>query len=396
MAHIVHMIGGLGIGGAQSLLLTLAESMRGRPHRISVVNLHRTDWLADDLRALGVPVTTFPGKLYDMPRIVRICRLLRETDAAVIHTHLGDAHPVGALCGRLTGLPTVATIHTPQEDPPNNLRQSLRNGVERWALRHALDRIVAVGPRVGEVCAELYGGAKVTVIENAVRSLPSLSADERAAVRAEIMGDSDGGKSDGVLFIAVSRLSPEKAFPDLLTAFTRLLGDRPEAVLAIVGGGGLMTDLTERAAALGLGERVRFLGVRNDVARLLGASDVYVLSSIWEGLPVAMLEAMSVGIPVVVTSVGDIPTVLTPGSGVMVEPGNPDALAGAMRRMADDPALRAAMGAAGQRLVRERFGERRWTDQLCALYDAMLAERRPSRPILPAKALERLFQRHSS
>ncbi|WP_109107680.1 glycosyltransferase [Azospirillum sp. TSO35-2] len=374
MAHIVHIIDRLNIGGAQSLLVTLAQALRGRPHSMAVVSLHHDDTMAGAIRACGVPVTVLPGKLRDVGRIAEVCRLLQETNADLIHTHLGFAHVTGTLCGRLMGLPVVASLHSMQEHPAERFRDLVHYRLQRWVLRTLCDRIIAVGPHVAVARAGYVGRARMEVIENAVIPPPPLSAGRRAAVRHSLLGSE---RDDGPLFIAVGRLSAEKGFADLIDAFAIFGRSDPRAALAIVGGGELMGALRAQVAGHGLDGRVFLPGARTDVPELLAASDVFVMPSHWEGMPVAVLEAMAAGLPVVATRVGDLPNLVSDRTGLLVEPQDPAALAGALSSIAGTPDRWAPLGRAGKRLVDERYSPDVWASRLCRLYDEVLDGRWP-------------------
>jgi glycosyltransferase involved in cell wall biosynthesis len=148
-----------------------------------------------------------------------------------------------------------------------------------------------------------------------------------------------------LLFMIVANLRPQKGYQVLLDA-ARTIADRGVPVrIAAVGGGPLSTTLHARHAELALGDRFQFLGQREDVLELLAGADAFVLASLHEGLPVTLMEATSVGLPIVATSVGGIPQILeNEVDALLVPPGDPDALAEAMTRLALDPELRECLG----------------------------------------------------
>ncbi|MGH2524638.1 MAG: glycosyltransferase, partial [Anaerolineales bacterium] len=179
-----------------------------------------------------------------------------------------------------------------------------------------------------------------------VNLAPSLAAAERAAIRAELAGD-----PARPLLVAVGRLSHQKGYGDLLTAFATLRQTHPHAALIIAGGGGRHAELSAQIASLHLDHHAWLLGARNDVPRLLAASDIFVSASHWEGLPVAVLEAMAAGLPIVATSVGDVPRVVSAEAGLIVPPHQPDLLAGALRTLLDNPVQRQRLGEAARAYV---------------------------------------------
>jgi glycosyltransferase involved in cell wall biosynthesis len=230
-------------------------------------------------------------------------------------------------------------------------------------IRSCVQHVVAVGERVAQVHQKRFPNVPTTVIINAVDLVPPLSPEERTAVRQEIVGD-----PTRPLLIGVGRLVAQKAWGDLIDAFARLRTTHPSAILVIVGQGECSDEIQERITAHGLEGHVRLLGLRGDVPRLLAASDLYVSSSHLEGLSVALLEAMSAGLPVVVTGVGDAPKVVSDERGILVPPAQTEQLAEAMAAMLSYPERMRRCGKAAQRYVVERHSPMVWIDQLFTVY----------------------------
>jgi glycosyltransferase involved in cell wall biosynthesis len=185
----------------------------------------------------------------------------------------------------------------------------------------------------------------------------------RADLRAKL-----GLEPETVLFVTVAMLRPVKGVPDLLEAAALLRRQAPRVRYVIVGDGPERAWLERRAAALGLEGVVFFAGALSDVPSVLAAADVYVQPSLAEALPTSVLEAMAVCLPVVATSVGGVPEIVFPEqTGLLVPPGRPADLAAALARLLD-PAVRAAMGAAGRAWVEQHASIQVWLDDLCRLY----------------------------
>jgi glycosyltransferase involved in cell wall biosynthesis len=176
--------------------------------------------------------------------------------------------------------------------------------------------------------------------------------------------------------VCVGRLAPEKGQAFLLEALA-LLGDQlPELQTVFFGDGPLKEELQGRCAQLGLTGRVRFAGQRPDIRRWLPFFDLFVLPSAWEGLSQALLEAMAAGLPVTATAVGGSPEAVVEGeTGLLIAPGDPPALASAITRLAQDPALRQRMGAAGRRRVEAHFDLAKTIKDLGIFYEALLRGR---------------------
>jgi glycosyltransferase involved in cell wall biosynthesis len=230
----------------------------------------------------------------------------------------------------------------------------------------------------------------LSVIPNGVD--PALFAsgatDEREAVRRSL------GLGREFAWLAVGRFEAAKDYPNMLRAFRTVHERQVGAVLLLVGRGSLQGETEALTKALGLEGAVRFLGVRSDVPRIVGAADGYVMSSAWEGMPMALLEAAAGGLPIVATRVGGNHEVVLEGeSGFLVPAQDDAALAGAMLRlMAIDEAERRGMGARGSAHVRANHGLSRVVDRWEAVYDEVL--RRKGRASAPGGNLQRRAAEH--
>lgn len=364
--RLVQLVDSLNTGGAQALLVTFAETVKPRGIDLTVISLRQDTQQAVGraLAELGVRLLTFPApRLLTPQRLASLRRQLAQERFDLLHSHLTYAVILSGLITPGLGLPVVASLHNVRPDKP---RWHPIYWLETLALRRAR-RVVAVGQVVAEANRARLGGRHLDVIVNAVRPGVTLTPAERTALRAEVSGD-----PERPLLLAVGRLSPQKAYPDLLRAFQILRTTHPAAALAIAGPGELGAELQAQIEREGLTGHARLLGQRTDVPRLLAASDIYVIASHWEGLPVAVLEAMAAGRPMVATAVGDVPTVLVPGTGLMVPPARPDLFAAAVRGLLDDPAAGRALGLAAQQHVARQYAPAVWTEHMLAVYSAAM------------------------
>jgi glycosyltransferase involved in cell wall biosynthesis len=216
---------------------------------------------------------------------------------------------------------------------------------------------------------------KIDVIELGLDldALLHLERDER--LRAEL-----GFETGDVVFGYVGRFAPVKDLPTLITAFGLVASRIPRARLVLVGDGELRPTLEQLAATLGVADLVRFTGWRRDLTAVYGSIDISVLSSLNEGTPVALIEAMAAARPVIATDVGGVRDVVThEATGLVVPPGDAPALAAAMERLARDPAGRMALGLAGRQAVRTRFSRERLVTEMSRSYRRVLAEKRRSK-----------------
>jgi glycosyltransferase involved in cell wall biosynthesis len=178
------------------------------------------------------------------------------------------------------------------------------------------------------------------------------------------------------VILTVARFAPQKGHQVLLEAIPTVLAHQPAAQFLWVGDGPLLPALRARAKSLGVGNHLHFLGRRDDVPELLGAADLFVLPSRFEGLPLAVLEAMAAGLPVVGTQVCGTQEAVADGrTGQLVPPDDPPALANAITALLSQPALAARFGAAGQQRFARLFGAGRMAQETADLYGELL--RRP-------------------
>ncbi len=318
--------------------------------------------IPDELTQRGAHVQIFhAAKLLHPYRIWRLIRFLEQQSIDVIQTHLTYANLLGALTGRLAQCPIVATLHNTVS--AQGVHKPMRYQLETWALRYASHHVVAVGQSVAQAHRNRVGQTPISVVPNAAHPPPMLSAQERIAIRTRLMGD-----ASRTLLISAGSLTLQKGFADLLEAFALLRKAHPSAVLAIAGGGKLRDDLDTRIRQLQLEGHALLLGPRHDVPALLAASDVYVGSSHWEGLPVSILEAMAAGLPIVATGVGEIPHVVPTDSGILVPPQQPEALAQALAALCLDAPRRQVYGAAAKTHVARHYDANIWVNRLLAIY----------------------------
>jgi len=302
----------------------------------------------------------------DIPRVARLVRMIREWQPDILHTHMVHANLLGRAVRPLAPVGAlVSTIHSISDG--GRLRMAgyrLTNGlVDRVTIisRLAADRYVKIGA---------VPAGRLEVIPNTVdldRFKPSPAA--RAAIRKEL------GIGNEFVWLAVGRFQPAKDYPTMVAGFARL-ARRSSSRLILVGQGPLRGEVEALLEREGIPDRVQFLGVRRDVPDLMSGADGYVLSSAWEGMPVVLLEAAAVGLPIVATRVGGVAEVVEHGeTGSLVPPGDPEALASAMQGIeALTPEERIAKGARGRGLVQERYG----TDSVMAMWERLYSSLLPA------------------
>ena len=365
---VLQIIDNLSLGGAQRLLITLAKHVaRTAPLQVYALNAGDTPMRAELLSA-GVRLQETTGiRLWSPLSWRRVARAIRESGAGVVHVHLTYATILAAPIARMQGKRVVVSLHNADTARGSGGRRRLRHSVlrslEDRALRWFTDQVVFVGANVARANQGRIGGTPGVTIRNVIAAPEPVSDEQRALVRRAM-----GAKAQDIVLIATGRLMPQKDPASLLRAFALLAAEAPDARLWMVGAGPMQDEVTDLRAALGLEDRVVLTGERGDVAQLLAAADVFVLSSAWEGLPLGLLEAMAQGLPVVSTDVGDVAGVLPAAAGGLVPPGQPERLAEALRPLLADAERRRACGAAALSASRDFTDVEGWHRQLQCLY----------------------------
>jgi glycosyltransferase involved in cell wall biosynthesis len=349
--------------GSERVACDLA--MRVDPSRLrsSVCALALGGPLAETLKAAAIPsyvVGCEPGLQW---RVIRkLYRLFRDTRVDLVQTHHFKQLFYSGIGARLAGAALVHVEHEYFSLQAPKIKRYLR------AMGMLCHRIVTVGDEVKEFLVRdvRLPRSKVSVISNGVDV-------EFYVPRPRIAREALGLRPNGRLIGHVARLEAEKDQASLLHAFRTVSHVYPDARLVMVGDGSRRDELQCLAAALGIIERVDFLGSRKDVAELLPHLDVFVLSSLNEGLPLSILEAMACARPVVATAVGEVPLVVRDGvTGLTVPPGDSMALARAVMVLLEQRAWATAMGRAARQLIEDNFSLARTVGHYEALYESLL------------------------
>ena len=391
----LHLISNLEVGGAQEVVRSLVPALHRAGVAVAVATL-RDGPLRKPLEEAGIPVTVVQGRsrslagdpraLTELRRLYRdLAGVIDDHRSEVVQTHLMRSLDFLALAlRRRPSHPSVIwTFHNARLD----LRADQLPG-RRWLLRpkragyrglyrrasRMAGALIAVSDDVARTIDAEIGPAagRLVTIPNGVDVERYAGGPDRA-VRGEI-----GVPEAAPMFICVAKMLEQKGHRHLVDALSAAAGGDQAIHVALLGDGPLRDEIETRARAAGVADRVHFLGTRSDVPRLLSAADAFVLPSLWEGLPMALLEAMAAGLPVMATSVSGTRQVVEDGrTGMLVPPGDAAGLARAMGRLADDAGLRARLGAAGREHVRAEFSVERQARRHLDLYAACLRRERP-------------------
>lgn len=350
-------------GGAELFLLRLAEELRSRGHTVIPVGPARgTGWLGQKVRQAGFPWKTFHlARPIDPGCVWRLARLIRDHRVDVVHSHEFTMSVYGAAAAWLTGRPHIISMH-------GNEKMTAvwrRRAALRWAFQQSHEVIAVSEATRSSLESELglRNAERIRVIRNGV---PEVGGDRGAGRRRLGIG------ADELLIFTAGSVIPRKGHLILLRALDALRGTAvPKWRLVIAGW--LVGDEPEKlrafAAERGMTERLLLLGQRDDIPDLLAASDIFALPSLWEGLPLSMLEAMFAERPIVASRVAGVPEAVDSGvEGLLVPPGDVGALAEALGALLQDPELRARLGAAARARALRAFSIAAMTDAYLQLY----------------------------
>ena len=372
--RIAHIIKVTRISGAESHLLALLKGLRERELDVHLIILVERDKPMDEMmraaEAGGIPVTRVTIRRdADLSMVRRLQRVIRDLQPDIVHTHLVHANLFGYAAAKMAGVPRV--VSSRHNDDRFRYRERWRRINRR--LWRRLDAGIAISEAIKQFTIEVEGAPadKITVVHYGM-DYNWLSDTEIQVARANLC-DQLGLSMDTNILGMVCRLVQQKGIPYALEATRRIQADFPNAHLVIAGDGELAAELRRLAAAIGIDDRVHWLGWRHDAADLMAAFDVLLVPSLWEGFGLVLLEAMSRRVPVIASRVSAIPEVVVHGeTGILIEPRDVDALAKAMTRLLQDRALRKHMGLLGAARLEEHFSSARMVDGTIAVYQRVL------------------------
>ncbi|HET9359366.1 MAG TPA: glycosyltransferase [Vicinamibacterales bacterium] len=364
--------------GAEVQVASTVAYLVGDPGISLMVVLLNDGPLARELRRLGVSVTVVDeSRTSALAILFFLIGFLKRNEIELVHTHRYKDTVLGFIAARFAGVPhAVRTIHGLREPMKgwDRVKFGVYEALERVALHRWADLVIAVSKHIADdLTGAGYPPAIVTHIHNGV----DLRALARTRRRDEVRHDL-GIDPTALVIGTAGRLVPVKGHASLLRAAGLILQKERRAKFLIVGDGPLRGELTALAVDLGIDGACQFLGHRADVHDLVSAMDIFVLPSLAEGIPMAVLEAMALGSPVVATAVGGVPEVVGHrASGLLVESGE-HAIADACLELAHDRDLAGRLAAEGRRVVEDRFSNVRSGEALVRAYERVaLEERRP-------------------
>lgn len=366
--RVLHIIPNFGPGGAERLVVNLMEDIDKERFEVAAVSLYPESGtiLEKEIKEKGLKVYYLnKHQGLDLRMILQLYRLFRDYRPDVVHTH--------RYVLRYTLLPTILCHIPVRVHTVHNIAQKEVDWIGKivhWIAFHFVGIVpVSISQEVADTVKDIYGQNLYTpVIYNGIPTHRFVHQSKEANIK----------KENDLVLLHIGRFEQQKNHRLLVEVFRYTIKEYPQMQLWLMGDGSLKPDIEEFVKRNGLDKKVLFLGIRNDVPEVLSKSDIFILSSNWEGVPMSILEAMAAGKPVIATKVGGIPELVKDGeTGILVSPGDKETLAQAILRLAKDPELRQRMGKEGQRRAIERFDIAQTSREYEALYLKLLRKDKP-------------------
>jgi glycosyltransferase involved in cell wall biosynthesis len=369
---IFHLLSSSGFYGAERMIVTLTEALNrmGNPTTIGVFcNSHSPNTeIAAVAQARSQPVQLIPCEgRFDRAAVRALRAAIEKTSPDILHAHGYKADIYGYLASRGLNVTRISTCHTWYD---NDLKVYLYGVLDRAVLRR-FNMTVGVSEQVAKRLRSAgVARDKIRIISNGI--------DVEAFAQAYPALRRGPGPNCRLVGL-VGRLAPEKGIQYFLQAATIVIRSHPNVEFVIVGDGPERLNLVATASKLGIQDKVRFLGKVDNMASVYASLDIVVSSSLKEGLPMTILEALAASRPVVATSVGAVPSVIShEQTGLLVPPSNADALACEIIRLLSDREFSEMLGRKGRQIVQERFSAEAMTTQYLKLYSEVIAARTAS------------------
>lgn len=361
--RILQITRDLDLGGLQQVIYNLCRTIDRERFDIAVLCLTHTGCFADDVQQLGIPVYLLEQKPngVDYFAFFKVARLLKQLKIDIVHTHNTQPFFDGTLGALIAGVKTV--IHT---DHARLFPDKKRYMIAEWLLSRFAYRVVGCSEHTSQqlIKYEKISPKKIITIPNGIDGSRFQLEINKSAKRRDL-----GIRANGPVLGVASRLTRQKGITYLLQAMPAILQAHPDTTLVVAGNGDLREALQREAVQLGIEQSVCFCGARKDIPELLHLFDIYVMPSLWEGLPMILLEAMAAGCPIIATDVGGNGSAVNhERTGLLVPPESSEALAQAIVELLDKPALRRQYADAAQLLFERDFSAKSMTARYEELY----------------------------
>jgi len=361
--------------GAEVQLKVLISKLAQQPEFSLSVILFNKGRLEREINSLGISVTVFPETEWGNAKIfLELVRQFRKSNIHLVHTHKPKDTILSAPAAKLCGIPyVVRTVHGLREpfDGLPAFKMSCYEAIERSVHRYCVDSIIGVSSQIERKYKAEGVVSRVTCIRNGIDLEGNSVQIDRERIREDL-----GIDTETSLIGTVGRLTPVKGISYLLQAAQILLRQGANVKVLVVGDGSIRLDLMTQTRDLGISKNVVFLGHREDVHELLHAMDIFVISSLSEGIPMALLEAMAASRAVVSSRVGGIPEIVEDGfEGFLIEPMDVNGLAERCRRLIESPDVARKMGAQARNRVERDFSATVMADRVALVYKELFMPR---------------------
>ena len=362
--RVLHLIASRGIGGAERVLLTLSKNIDRKKFDlilgIFVDQRESKDLFWNEAKELELPLEPIKYRNpYNFLQILQLYRILKKHHPDIIHTHGYKTNILGFLAAKAFEIPIITTVHGLHQIEINSLVWlSLK------LLKH-FDRIMVVSDQIKRELETLkVPSNKIKTIRNAPPNKTDGNSINPSTFREEI-----GVPPNAKLIGFVGRLEPVKGCSLFIRTIPKVTESFPDSYFVVVGDGTEKKSLESLTRELRIGSKVFFCGFRDDPTNVFQSLDLYVLSSLNEGIPLAMLEAMSQGVPVVATRVGGIPEVIKDKvNGLLVPPKNPDALAESILEALNNSNETAKRVVEAKKTILNEFNVEKWIEKIQKFY----------------------------
>lgn len=366
---VLHLISSIGFFGAENVMVQLSKELRSLKYRVYVGMLgnSRNSYIeaVKEAEKLGLNIQVFPcnGK-FDIKTIIKIRQYIKRNRIGVIHSHGYKSNFYSILASFNMNVLKITTCHNWLG---NNLKMKLYARLDKFLL-NKFDRIIAVSDNLmEEILRNVSSRDKVMVINNGV----DLSKFQPSSSDARLK-KTFGMKEGETVVSAIGRLTEEKGQIYLIRAFAEIVPEFPKAKLLIVGDGPLRNFLESEAGNLGIKDKVIFAGIRNDIPEILNITDVFVLPSLEEAMPMALLEAMAAKKPITATRVGAVSNIIEDKvSGLLIGPKDPIALSRSIAYLLKNKAMASFFGENSYDNVRNNFSAGRMAQEYIKAYKSL-------------------------
>lgn len=381
---VLHIITRLIVGGAQENTIYTAALLDQRRFAVEVLSGPQTGSegsLIEETRERGIPLTILPNlvrqvsPINDLLALWKLTRLMRQRRFQIVHTHSSKAGILGRLAARLAGVPVIVhTVHGWSfHDYMSPFVRSTYITLERWMATFSDALIVVTNKDIEKGLRHNIGRANQYRLIRSAVPLDEFdpSAGERSAARKEF-----GIPDDAIVVGTIGRFSEQKNPFDWARVAARVSRVQPGVWFLLVGDGPLRSDLEELLRKEGIADKTVLAGLRRDVPRMISGIDIFLLTSLWEGLPRVIPQAMAMGIPVIANQVDGIAEAIQDEvTGYLCPPGDLDRMAERCVRLINQPDLRREMGLIGRSYATQEFDLQRMIEQIEALYFELAEEK---------------------